>query len=58
MAGAWRGAVVVSQQFPRLGTGLGFRGELKADIFLNRKEIDCLEIIADHYLEPTAKATL
>ena len=33
--------------------GLGFRPQLKSEIFLHRAEIDFLEITADHYLEAT-----
>lgn len=33
--------------------GLGFRPQLKSDIFLNQKEIDFLEITADHYIDAT-----
>lgn len=35
--------------------GLGFRPQLKSDIFLHQKEIDFLEITADHYLDATEK---
>ena len=31
--------------------GLGVRPQLKSDIFLNRPEIDFLELTADHYLD-------
>ena len=31
--------------------GLGFRPAIKSDIFLHQKEIDFLEITADHYLD-------
>ena len=40
---------------PSLGVGLGFRPELKADIFLNRSEIDLLEITSDHYIDSPSK---
>ena len=33
--------------------GLGFRPELKSDIFLHQAKIDFLEITADHYIEAT-----
>ncbi len=33
--------------------GLGFRPQLKSDIFLYQNEIDFLEITADHYLDAT-----
>ena len=41
------------RNIPRLGVGLGFRSELKASIFMNSNQIDFLEIIADHFLDPT-----
>jgi uncharacterized protein len=34
--------------------GLGFREQLKSDIFLHQNEIDFLEITADHYFEATS----
>lgn len=34
-----------------LGVGLGFREPFRSDIFLNRAEIDFLEITADHYFD-------
>jgi uncharacterized protein len=33
--------------------GLGFREQLKAEIFIHQKEIDFLEITADHYFDST-----
>lgn len=39
----------------RLGVGIGFREQFRADIFLNRDKIDFLEITADHYLDATAE---
>ena len=35
----------------RLGVGIGFREQFRADIFLNRHKIDFLEITTDHYLD-------
>lgn len=35
----------------RLGVGIGFREQFRADIFLNRDKIDFLEITTDHYLD-------
>ena len=43
------------QNFPKLGAGLGFREQLRADIFLHRSKIDFLEITADHYLDASAQ---
>jgi uncharacterized protein (UPF0276 family) len=37
--------------FDHIGSGIGFRPELKSYIFLNRDKIDFLEIIADHYID-------
>jgi uncharacterized protein (UPF0276 family) len=42
-------------QLPKLGVGLGFRSQLKAEIFLNRPEIDFLEITSDHYIDSPPK---
>jgi uncharacterized protein (UPF0276 family) len=36
---------------PTLGVGLGFRQPFKSDLFLNRQEVDFLEIVAEHYLD-------
>lgn len=35
--------------------GLGFRPELKSDIFFHQEKIDFLEITADHYLDATSR---
>ncbi len=34
-----------------LGVGIGFREQLKADLFLHRAEVDWLEIVADHFID-------
>ena len=36
---------------PKLGVGVGFREEMRSEIFLNRQHIDFLEITSDHYLD-------
>lgn len=36
---------------PFLGTGIGFRPEIKSLIFLNREKIGFIEIIAEHYMD-------
>ncbi|WP_442753482.1 DUF692 domain-containing protein [Methylocystis sp. JAN1] len=36
---------------PPLGSGLGYRPRLRADLFANRERVDFLEIIADHYFD-------
>ncbi|MBD2205486.1 DUF692 domain-containing protein [Calothrix sp. FACHB-1219] len=38
-------------QLPTLGAGLGFRQPFKSDLFLNRLQVDFLEIVAEHYLD-------
>ncbi len=38
----------------RLGVGIGFREQFRADLFLHQAEIDFLEITADHYLDANA----
>lgn len=35
----------------KLGVGIGFREQFRADLFLHQNEIDFLEITADHYLD-------
>ncbi len=41
---------------PNLGVGIGFRPNLKTDIFLHRGQIDFLEITTDHFINaPKAK---
>src|SRR5579859_1869431 len=40
-------------QLPNLGVGLGFRPPYLSELFLHRREVDFLEIIADHYLDAT-----
>ncbi len=39
----------------KLGIGIGFREQFRADIFLNQNKIDFLEITADHYLDANDK---
>lgn len=38
----------------RLGVGIGFREQFRAELFLHQAEIDFLEITADHYLDANA----
>ncbi len=38
---------------PKLGVGLGFREPFRGELFQNRREVDFLEITADHYLDAT-----
>jgi uncharacterized protein (UPF0276 family) len=40
---------------PSLGVGLGFRPQFKTEVFLNRPEIDFLEITSDHYIDAPPK---
>lgn len=40
---------------PKLGVGLGFRPQFKAEVFLNRSKIDFLEITSDHYIDATER---
>jgi hypothetical protein len=40
-------------RLPRLGVGLGFRRRLARDIAAHSAEIDFLEIITEHYLQPS-----
>jgi hypothetical protein len=43
------------QNLPKLGVGVGFREQFRADLFLHQADIDFLEITADHYLDATAQ---
>lgn len=40
---------------PDLGVGLGFRPQFKTEVFLNRSNIDFLEITTDHYIDSPRK---
>ncbi|MEH2378532.1 MAG: DUF692 domain-containing protein [Nostoc sp.] len=40
---------------PSLGVGLGFREPFKSDIFLNRQQVDFLEIVAEDYLDASVQ---
>ncbi|MEA5565465.1 DUF692 domain-containing protein [Anabaena sp. UHCC 0399] len=46
----WRLDAVLAD-LPTLGVGLGFRQPCKSDLFLNRQQVDFLEIVAEHYLD-------
>lgn len=39
----------------KLGVGIGFREQFRADVFLHRDKIDFLEITADHYFNHAPK---
>jgi uncharacterized protein (UPF0276 family) len=39
------------QQLPKLGVGIGFREQFRADLFLHRDKINFLEITADHFFD-------
>ena len=41
----------MNSNLPTLGVGLGFRKPFRSDLFLHRRRVDFLEIIADHYLD-------
>lgn len=56
VAAADAAVVVKMNNLPKLGVGIGFRPNLRTDIFLNRDKIDFLEITSDHYIDaPKAK---
>jgi uncharacterized protein len=42
---------MILSHLPTLGVGLGFRQAFKSDLFLNRQQVDFLEIVAEHYLD-------
>ena len=39
------------KQLPKLGVGVGFREQFRADVFLHQDKIDFLEITADHFFD-------
>ncbi|MET0754029.1 MAG: DUF692 family multinuclear iron-containing protein, partial [Pyrinomonadaceae bacterium] len=41
--------------FPKLGVGVGFREQFRAEIFLHQSKIDFLEITSDHYIDASPK---
>lgn len=43
------------KNIPFLGVGMGFRPEYRAELFLNPKSVDFLEITADHYFTQNKK---
>ncbi len=46
-------ANAVLQSLPKLGVGLGYRPQHQAELFGHRDRIAFLEIVADHYYEPS-----
>ncbi len=40
---------------PKLGIGIGYREQFRADLFLYQTEVDFLEITADHYFDANAR---
>ena len=38
-------------ELPNLGVGLGFRPPMLSDLLMPRRQVDFLEIVADHYLD-------
>ena len=40
---------------PHLGVGVGFRRPFLSDLFLNRSQVDFLEIISEHYMDDSGK---
>jgi uncharacterized protein (UPF0276 family) len=42
---------MILSHLPTLGVGLGFREPFKSDLFLNRQQVDFLEIVCEHYLD-------
>ncbi|MBC7475404.1 MAG: DUF692 domain-containing protein [Candidatus Sericytochromatia bacterium] len=41
------------KELPELGVGLGYRANLRSEIFFHQDKIDFLEIIAEHYIDMT-----
>jgi uncharacterized protein len=42
--------------YPTLGVGIGFRAEIAPSVLAHRDRIDFLEVIAEHFLNPTRDA--
>lgn len=40
---------------PALGVGIGFREPFRSELFLHQPQVDFLEIVAEHYLDPTTQ---
>lgn len=58
VVGAVEGAVVVAakcewSKLPALGVGLGYRAPFRHSLFPHQSSVDFLEVIADHYFEPS-----
>jgi uncharacterized protein (UPF0276 family) len=51
----WHTGALNVDALPTLGAGLGFRAPFLSDVFLHRSDIDFLEIVADHYFDPTPR---
>jgi uncharacterized protein (UPF0276 family) len=43
------------KSLPKLGIGVAFREQFRADVFLHQNKIDFLEITADHYFDASRK---
>jgi uncharacterized protein len=43
--------LIMKQQAQELGSGLGYRPQFRAELFLHRPRIDFLEIVSDHYFD-------
>lgn len=43
--------IINHKQIPDLGVGLGFREPFLSELFLQQKQVDFLEIVAEHYLD-------
>lgn len=46
-------AQIPFSELSKLGSGIGFRPNFRAELFLNREKVDFLEITADHYIDST-----
>ena len=53
VAAAAGNKVAALADLPVLGVGLGYRAPFRADLFAQRDRVDFLEIIADHYFDPS-----
>jgi len=50
-------ALDASNRIPALGAGIGYRAPLKAELFHHQRKVDWLEIVAEHFLNPSPEKT-
>jgi hypothetical protein len=55
-AGRAPGGEIRMRELPTLGVGDSYRAVRGRDVLLQRERLDCLEVIADHYVDRTPRA--